>query len=180
MSLKPTVVTQLKEMKSLGRWGTNYGDILQHIFHDLARMEKTFKSVVVDLRNRINHPDLLDVVIKMKATELFRRKMAWVRICTFGVTQAEVDNMRKFFPGIIPGHSKISEAKKELLERIERTIPIVDFADGHGHDLDTLLQFAARVELEKYKDRIPKALVVVFSLDAKLLYADHFTQVTFR
>ena len=48
MSLKPTVVTQLKEMKSLGRWGTNYGDILQHIFHDLARMEKTFKSVVVD------------------------------------------------------------------------------------------------------------------------------------
>jgi len=180
VSLKPTVVTQLRDMKALGRWGSSYGDVLQHIFHDLARMEGTFRSVVLDLRNKINHPDLLDITIKMKATELFRRKTAWVRICTFGVTQAEVDNMRKFFPGIIPGHTKISEAKKELLHMIERTIPIIDFPDGHGHDLDTLLEFAAQQELEKHKDRLPKALIVIFSLDAKLLYRDHFTQVTFR
>ena len=88
--------------------------------------------------------------------------------------------MRKFFPDIIPGHSTISDAKKVLVEKIERVIPILQFPDGHGHDLGTLLVLAARVELEKFKERLPKALVIVFSLDAKLLYSEHYTQVSFR
>ena len=177
VTLKPSVVEILRKMKGSG--DTN-GIILQRVFEDLARMEETFKTILLDLRNRIFNPTLLSLAVKAKAKEIWRVPTAWVRICAFGVTQLEVDQMRKFFPDIIPGHSTISDAKKVLVEKIERVIPILQFPDGHGHDLGTLLVLAARVELENFKERIPKALVIVFSLDAKLLYSEHYTQVSFR
>lgn len=167
-------------MKELKKTGETHGEFITRAFDDLGRMEEVFRTMMLDLRNRIYQPDLLDAAIKAKAAELFKRPIAWVRVICNGVTQQEMDQMRQLFPGILPGHTKLNEAKSTLLEKIQTKLPIVKFPNGHGHDFGTVLKVAAATELTTLKDRMPKALVIAFSLDAKLLFSDHFTQVTFR
>jgi len=108
LKLKPSVAAELGRME---RQGETHGVVLQRIFDDLARMEETFRVMMLDLRNRIFDPTLLPLAVKAKAKEMFRSPMAWVRICAYGVTQLEVDHMRQFFPGVIPGHSTFNTAK---------------------------------------------------------------------
>lgn len=70
--------------------------------------------------------------------------------------------------------------QKDLLSRFMKELPIKVLPNGHGHDLSDVLQLAVRNELTAYPTGFPKAILMIFSLDAKSIFKAHYTQASIR
>jgi len=112
MKLKPSVVEFLGNERS----GNNSnGDVLTGYLNDVARMERVYKIHIEDLRRRIYNPKLIEASINARIREIFSNPFSWARIGCWGISQRDIDVMRKFFPEFIPGHSTITKAKVKAM-----------------------------------------------------------------
>ena len=111
VTLGESVLQFLRSIK-VGR--EQWGDTIQRVFHDLCRMEDTYRSILEDLKRKVYSPTLFQASVTSRMNLHLRDPFKWARIGCHGISQLDVDFMRKLFPHVISGHDFINEAKVHL------------------------------------------------------------------
>lgn len=109
MTVKPSVSNWIKSQRRIPQ--ESNGSVLDRVFCNLADIEEIYKGNLDEVRRRIYSPHLFEASIKARVNRQFKFPEGWARIMAQGVSQGQIDFMRKVFPAVIPGHDQINGAK---------------------------------------------------------------------
>jgi len=87
------------------------GNLIQDLFKEASILEMKMKNEIDLIKLRTTDLLLHEGLLKSEMSRRIGNPVTWVRIQSKGVSQRTIDFIRNFFPGIIPGHTRLQNTK---------------------------------------------------------------------
>jgi len=105
-----SALDSLRAVPEKGRKETNT-NLFHRIFSHIGNADERISATLKELKAKVLDHHLPKELLAAELRKSFGSPVMWARIAARGVSQKDIDFVRKFVPGTLPGHYNILKAK---------------------------------------------------------------------